>query len=172
MCPALYERSFIVNGVSKAYSMTGWRIGYACGAAEVIHAMRKIQSHSTSNPTSIAQDAAEAALTQSQDFATKLNAAFEERHTRIYELLRELPGVKCQPAEGSFYIFPDFSQAIAAHNDIKDDLALAEHLLETVHVATVPGIAFGMPGHLRLSFSTDLKSIETGIARIRETLEI
>ncbi len=170
VCPALYERSLIVNGVSKAYSMTGWRIGYTCGPEEIIDALRKIQSHSTSNPTSIAQEAAAAALTGPQDFVERLERSLEERHECIYELLRDIEGVKCLPATGSFYIFPDFSAVIAARSDIDDDLALAKYLLEKHHVATVPGIAFGMPGHLRLSFSTDLKSIKTGISRIRDAI--
>ncbi len=168
VCPALYERSLIVNGVSKAYSMTGWRIGYACGPARVIDAIKKIQSHSTSNPTSIAQEAAQAALAGPQDFVAELNRSFEERHARIHALVCGLEGVHCLPAAGSFYIFPDFSAFIAARRDLGDDLALAEHLLEKIHVATVPGIAFGRPGHLRMSFSTGLKSIETGLARIRD----
>ncbi len=170
-CPALYERSVIVNGVSKVYSMTGWRIGYACGPAEVIGAVRKIQSHSTSNPTSIAQEAARAALEGPQDFVEQLNQSFEKRHARTHELLCDIKGVECLPSDGSFYIFPDFSAVIAAHPDVNDDLMLAEYLLKTAHVATVPGIAFGIPGHLRISFSTDFKSIETGITRIHDALQ-
>ena len=170
VCPELYERGVVINGVSKAYSMTGWRIGYTCASADIIDAMKKIQSHSTSNPTSIAQEAAQAALTGPQDFVAQLKRSFEQRHTRICQLFGEIKNVKCPPADGSFYIFPDFSAAIAAHPKVRNDLELAEYLLKTVYVATVPGIAFGMPGHLRISFSTNLKSIETGIARICDAL--
>ena len=170
-CPALYRRSVVVNGVSKAYSMTGWRIGYACGPAEVIDAMKKIQSHSTSNPCSVSQEAARAALEGPQDFVKELNRSFEERHACIYEMLQEIDGVECRPSAGSFYVFPNFSAAIEAHPTVKNDLELAEYLLKELCVATVPGIAFGMTGYIRMSFSTDLKSIETGIARIRDALK-
>ncbi len=171
VCPALYDRTVVVNGVSKAYSMTGWRIGYACGPAEVVDAMKKVQSQSTSNPCSISQEAARAALEGPQDFVRELRRSFEERHARTYEMLRGIEGVECRPSAGSFYVFPNFSAAIEAHPDVKDDLELAEYLLKELYVATVPGIAFGMPGYIRMSFSTDLKSIETGITRIHDAMK-
>ena len=170
VCPDLYERTLIVNGVSKAYSMTGWRIGYTCGPVEVIDAMRKIQSHSTSNPASISQYAAARALTGPQELVGKFKQKFEKRHMHIHTLLRDIDGVRCLPSEGSFYVFPDFSRVIAREARFRDDLELAQYLLENAYVATVPGIAFGMPGHLRISFSIDSKSIETGITRIRDLL--
>lgn len=171
VCPALYDRTIIVNGVSKAYSMTGWRIGYACGPAAIVDAMKKVQSQSTSNPCSVSQEAARAALEGPQDLVEERRRSFEERHACIYEMLRGMNGVECRPSAGSFYVFPDFSAAIEVHPRVKDDLELAEYLLKEVYVATVPGIAFGMPGHLRMSFSTDLKSIETGITRIRDAMK-
>ena len=171
VCPELYTRTIVINGVSKAYSMTGWRIGYACGPAEVIDAMKKIQSHSTSNPNSIAQEAAQAALEGPQDFVIEMNREFEKRHARIHELLSNIENVKCLPSSGSFYIFPDFSAAIENHPRVDDELALARYLLQEAHVATVPGIAFGMPGYLRVSFSAALESIETGVARIRDAMQ-
>ena len=171
VCPELYERSLVVNGVSKAYSMTGWRIGYACGPAEIIDAMKKIQSHSTSNPTSISQEAAQAALEGPQDFIAEMKRSFEKKCTHAHELLCRIENVSCLTSDGSFYIFPDFSAAVKNHPHTSNDLELAEYLLQEVHVATVPGIAFGMPGHLRISFSTDLKSIEAGITRIHDALQ-
>ncbi len=170
VCPELRERTLVVNGVSKAYSMTGWRIGYTCGPVEVIDAMRKIQSHSTSNPTSISQDAAARALSGSQELVETFNQKFEKRHACIHALLCDIDGVQCLPAEGSLYVFPDFSRIISQSTQLKDDLELAQYLLESTYVATVPGIAFGMPGHLRISFSSDRKSIETGITRIKDLL--
>ena len=170
-CPDLHKRTLVVNGVSKAYSMTGWRIGYTCGPMEIIDAMRKIQSHSTSNPASISQDAATEALAGSQDLVRIFNQEFEKRHTHMYELLRDINHIECIPSEGSFYIFPNFSRVIDKSSEFNNDLQLAQYLLEKVYVATVPGIAFGMPGHLRISFSIDSESIKTGIMRIRNLLD-
>ena len=171
VCPDLYERSIIVNGVSKAYSMTGWRIGYTCTSAEVNNAMKKIQSHSTSNPASISQEAAREALSGSQDFVKESNQIFEQHHDYAYKQLCATEGIECLPSAGSFYLFADFSKVIESLPNVSNDLELAEYFLKEVHVATVPGIAFGMSGYLRISFSTTLDNMKTGIARIRDAIK-
>ncbi|MCX7673162.1 MAG: pyridoxal phosphate-dependent aminotransferase [Thiobacillaceae bacterium] len=173
-CPDLYERTVVLNGVSKAYAMTGWRIGYAAGPAELIAAMENVQSQSTSNPTSIAQVAAEAALNGDQSCIDPMVAAFRKRHRFVVDGLNALPGVRCMDSGGAFYAFPDWRPAIArlhAAGRLKaeDDLALAEYLLEH-GVAVVPGSAFGAPGHVRLSFATSLDNLREALARMRTAL--
>ena len=170
-CPALSDRVVIVNGVSKAYAMTGWRIGYAAGPENIIQSMRKIQSQSTSGACSISQAASAAALQGPQDCLEPMKQAFRQRHDYIVQALNELDGVECPAADGAFYAFPSFEAVIDALPDIRDDVELAEWLLEHAGVATVPGTAFGAPGVLRLSFATDLESLEASIARIRRALE-
>ncbi len=168
--PDLYERTITVNGVSKAYSMTGWRIGYAGGPAPIIGAMRKIQSQSTSNPCAIAQRAALAALTGDQTCVVKMNRAFKERHDYLVAALNDIPGFSCLPGAGTFYAFPDVSGAIEDLPDISGDIQFAEFLLEKAEVAVVPGSAFGAPGHVRLSFACSLETLETAVGRIRIAL--
>jgi aspartate aminotransferase len=168
--PDLYERTITVNGVSKAYAMTGWRIGYAGGPQPIIAAMKKIQSQSTSNACAIAQRAALAALTGDQSCIGKMTEAFKERHDYLIDALNQTPGFKCLPAAGTFYAFPDVSEAINGLSDMSGDIQLAEHLLEKAEVAVVPGSAFGAPGHLRLSFACGLETLETAVNRIREAL--
>ncbi|MGY6554686.1 MAG: pyridoxal phosphate-dependent aminotransferase [Wenzhouxiangella sp.] len=167
--PALKDRLVVVNGVSKGYAMTGWRIGYAAGPAAIIKEMRKVQGQSTSNPCSISQAAAEAALNGDQRCVAEMCAAFRERHDWLVPALNELPGVSCISGKGAFYVFADFSAAIEALG-LNDDLALAEHLLEHAGVATVPGTAFGAPGHLRLSFACSLDTLKTAVQRIAASL--
>ncbi len=167
--PALKDRLVVVNGVSKAYAMTGWRIGYAAGPAALIREMRKIQGQSTSNPCSISQAAAAAALDGDQACVAEMCQAFRERHDWLVPALNALPGVSCSPAQGAFYVFADFSAAIEALG-LADDVALAEHLLEKAGVATVPGTAFGGPGHLRLSFACGLDMLEQAVERIAGVL--
>ena len=167
--PGLKDRTITTNGVSKAYAMTGWRIGYAGGPAELIKEMRKIQSQSTSNPCSISQAAAAAALNGNQDCVAEMCQAFRERHDWLVPALNALPGVSCSPGEGSFYAFADFSEAIEKLG-FKDDLQMAEHLLENALVASVPGTAFGTPGHLRLSFACALDTLEKAVDRIAKVL--
>ena len=167
--PALKSRLVVVNGVSKAYAMTGWRIGYAAGPAAVIKEMRKVQGQSTSNPCSISQAAAEAALSGNQACVQDMCAAFRERHDWLLPALNDLPGVSCVAGKGAFYLFADCSEAIERLG-LSDDLALAEHLLEHAGVATVPGSAFGAPGHLRLSFACALETLETAVERIAKAL--
>ncbi len=168
--PELYERTVVVNGVSKAYSMTGWRIGYAAGPARLIAAMRKIQSQSTSNPTSVAQVAAQAALEGDQGCVATMRAAFRERHDYVVDALNRLPGVECLPSQGAFYSFPDMRGAIAALEGIGNDVELAEFLLEDAGVALVPGSAFGAEGYMRLSFATSLDLLRDALGRLERVL--
>ena len=169
-CPELYERTFVLNGVSKAYSMTGWRIGYAAGPAKVIGAMKKIQSQSTSNPCSVSQAAAEAALNGSQACIAEMLVSFKERHDFVVGRLNELPGVNCQPGDGTFYAFADFSEAIANFDGVETDVEFAEVLLEQAGVALVPGSAFGTPGCMRLSFATSKETLTDALDRLAKAL--
>lgn len=168
--PALKDRLVVINGVSKGYAMTGWRIGYAAGPAHVIKEMRKVQGQSTSNPCSISQAAAQAALDGDQRCVAEMCKAFHERHNWLVPALDALPGVVCLPGKGAFYVFADCSEAIADLG-LNDDLALAEHLLEHAGVATVPGSAFGAPGHLRLSFACALETLQAAVDRIAKALK-
>ncbi|UZE94871.1 pyridoxal phosphate-dependent aminotransferase [Alkalimarinus alittae] len=169
-CPELYDRTFVLNGVSKAYSMTGWRIGYAAGPQKIIGAMKKIQSQSTSNPASISQAASEAALNGPQDCVTTMVTEFKKRHDYLVAELNKIPGVDCIEGNGTFYVFPSFQGAIEATEGVSTDVELAELLLSTVGVALVPGSAFGAPGHMRLSFATGMDVLEAAVARIKKAL--
>jgi aspartate aminotransferase len=169
-CPDLYARTIVLNGVSKVYAMTGWRIGYAGGPAVLIKAMKKIQSQSTSNPTSISQVAAQAALDGDQACIKPMLKAFKERHDFVVAALNAIPGVNCLPADGTFYCFPHV-QAVIDHMDgITDDIELAESLLDKAGVALVPGSAFGAPGYIRLSFATGLDTLKTALERLTQAL--
>ena len=170
VCPDLYERTIVLNGVSKAYSMTGWRIGYAAGPTSLIAAMKKVQSQSTSNPTSISQVAAQAALEGDQSCIQIMLAAFKERHDFVYKSLNAIDGVSCLPSQGTFYSLPSFQAVIDRLSNISDDVQFAEHLLETAGVALVPGTAFGAPGHLRLSFATSMSNLENALTRIAKAV--
>jgi len=170
VAPELYDQTMILNGVSKAYSMTGWRIGYAAGPAGLIKAMKTIQSQSTSNPASISQAASVAALDGDQSCINEMLEAFKERHDRILPLLNALPGVKCNPAQGAFYLFPDFKEAIATIDGVTDDISLGEYLLEHAGVALVPGSAFGAPGFMRLSYATSMENLEDALERLKNAL--
>ncbi|MFO8155337.1 MAG: pyridoxal phosphate-dependent aminotransferase [Pseudomonadota bacterium] len=169
-CPELQDRAVVLNGVSKAYAMTGWRIGYAAGPKPLIAAMKTIQSQSTSNPASISQAAATAALEGDQSCIDTMVAAFRRRHDFVIEGLAKLPGVRGLPGQGAFYSFPDMSEAIAAGGHA-DDVAFAEHLLESAGVALVPGSAFGAPGCMRLSFATSLENLERAMERLERALK-
>ena len=175
-CPDLYPRTMVLNGVSKSYSMTGWRIGYAAGPENIITAMENVQSQSTSNPTSISQVAAEAALNGDQDCIVPMLKAFRERHVYVVDALNQIPGVQCIMAGGAFYAFPDMRPAIATlfkKGTIKatTDVALSEYLLEQAGVAVVPGSAFGSEGYIRLSFATSMANLQNAIARIAKALD-
>lgn len=166
VCPELYERTLVLNGVSKAYAMTGWRIGYAAGPKEVIAAMKNIQSQSTSNPTSISQAAAVAALEGDQSCIQPMVQAFKQRHDFMVEALNRISGIACLPADGAFYLFPKVTGLIERLG-LKDDLELAEYLLERAELALVPGSAFGAPGHLRFSIATSLDNLKEAVARLQ-----
>jgi aspartate aminotransferase len=173
-CPDLYPRTMVLNGVSKAYAMTGWRIGYAAGPEHIITAMENVQSQSTSNPTSISQVAAEAALNGDQNCLAPMIKAFRERHAFVVGELNKIPGVKCLMAGGAFYAFPDARQAIATLHQkglIKEptDIALSEYLL-AAGVAVVPGSAFGSEGYFRISFATSMDNLVNALARIAKAL--
>lgn len=173
--PELRERCVVLNGVSKAYSMTGWRIGYAAGPEKIIKAMEILQSQSTSNPTSISQVAAQAALDGDQTCIEPMLKAFRERHEFVVRRFNEMPGLKCIKAGGAFYAFPDAREAIAKlykEGKISEasDLALSEYLLEKVGVAVVPGSAFGADGYFRISFATSMKNLEAALDRIQQAL--
>ena len=169
VAPDLRPRTVVLNGVSKAYAMTGWRIGYAAGPADLIRAMKVIQSQSTSGACSIAQKAALEAIAGDQSAIDAMVSAFRERHDFIVDALNGLPGVSCLPGQGAFYSFPDISAAMKALG-IADDVAFSEHLLEQAGVAVVPGSAFGAPGHVRLSYATSLDALREAIDRIRAVL--
>ncbi|MCP1726919.1 aspartate aminotransferase [Natronospira proteinivora] len=171
VAPGLYDRTVVFNGVSKAYAMTGWRIGYAGGPAEVIGAMKKVQGQSTSNPAAVSQAAAREALDGDQSKVTEMVKAFKERHDRVHQLLSDMPGVRVKPSMGTFYSFPDFREAIEKLDGVDDDKALAEYLLKEAGVALVPGSAFGLPGHMRLSFATDMATLEDACGRIHRALK-
>ena len=168
VCPELEARTIVLNGVSKAYSMTGWRIGYAGGPAPLIQAMKKIQSQSTSNPTSISQAAAEAALNGDQACVADMREQFRLRHDRVHAALNAIDGIDCLPSSGTFYLFPDFRGFIARVDGVEDDVVLAEYFIEKAGVALVPGSAFGRPGFMRLSFATSQADLDAALERIRK----
>jgi len=174
-CPDLYPRTMVLNGVSKAYAMTGWRIGYCGGPEHIITAMENIQSQSTSNPTSISQVAAETALNGDQLCIEPMLTAFKERNLFITEALNAIPGVRCLLSEGAFYTFADTRQAIETLHSRKDlkyqnDISFSEYLLEQVGVAVVPGSAFGNEGYIRLSFATSMENLKKALERIAKSL--
>ncbi|MEO0973166.1 MAG: pyridoxal phosphate-dependent aminotransferase [Pseudomonadota bacterium] len=170
VCPALYDRTLVVNGVSKAYAMTGWRIGYAAGPASLVRAMVKIQSQTTSAPSSISQAAALAALEGGLDCVHAMTRTFRERHDYFVPALDQLPGVACDPCGGAFYALADFREAIASIDGVEDDIGLCERLLEDAEVALVPGSAFGAPGHVRLSYASSHEVLAEAIERIEGVL--
>jgi aspartate aminotransferase len=169
-CPGLMERTIVLNGVSKAYSMTGWRIGYAAGPQPLIGAMKKIQSQSTSNPASISQAAATAALNGDQGCIAPMLAAFKQRHDHVVARLNRLNGVRCLPSDGTFYAFPTMQEAIDMRSDVSNDLELAELILNEAGVALVPGSAFGAEGYMRLSFATSMDILDDALDRLERLL--
>lgn len=164
--PELYDRCIVLNGVSKAYCMTGWRIGYAAGPADLIKAMKTIQSQSTSNPCSISQAASVAALNGSLDFLKPMLEAFSARHDFVVKGLNEVDGIKCLESDGAFYSFPNMQGMIDRLDGIETDTDLAKYLLDETGVAMVPGSAFGLDGHMRLSFATSMENLQKAVERI------
>jgi aspartate aminotransferase len=174
-CPDLYDRTMVLNGVSKAYAMTGWRIGYCAGPEALITAMENVQSQSTSNPTSISQVAAEAALNGDQACMTPMLAAFRERHAYVVAALNDIPGFDCLYAGGAFYAFPHARRAIEKLHAVgkiaqATDVAFSEYLLEQIGVAVVPGSAFGAEGYVRLSFATSMDNLKAALQRMHTLL--
>ena len=169
-CPDVKDRCLVLNGVSKAYSMTGWRIGYAAGPATIIKAMKKIQSQSTSNPTSISQVAAQAALEGSQDCIQDMLIHFKQRHDYVVDRLNKINGVNCLPTDGTFYCFPNVQEAIERIDGVTTDVELAEHLIEHAGVALVPGSAFGLAGHVRISIATSQENLTNALDRLEQAL--
>ena len=170
LCPELRDRCLVVNGVSKAYAMTGWRIGYAAGPEMLIQAMEKIQSQSTSNPNSIAQVAAEAALRGDQAVIQPMVEAFKSRHDYLVDALNKLPGIRCLPGDGTFYAFPQIQGAMEARK-VDSDLVFAEDCLQAVGLAVVPGTPFGAPGHIRLSFAASMAQLTEAVRRLEVFLK-
>ncbi|HEY7957649.1 MAG TPA: pyridoxal phosphate-dependent aminotransferase [Polyangia bacterium] len=168
LCPELADRIILVDGVSKTYAMTGWRIGFCAGPKELIRAMDTLQSQSTSNPSAVAQAAALEAITGPQESVAIMHAEFDRRRRVMVERLRQIPGVRLREPEGAFYCFPDLSAYLGGQ--VKDDVALAEWILEKARVAVVPGSGFFAPGFVRLSYATSMKLIEEGTARIAAAL--
>lgn len=170
VCPELYDRIVTTNGVSKAYAMTGWRIGYCGGPAELVTAMAVIQSQSTSNPSSIAQKAAVIALNDDQSCVREMNEHFRQRHDFIVAGLNNLPGVTCLPGASTFYAFANVERAMQLVG-AADDNAFAEQLLDHGGVAVVPGSSFGAPGHMRLSFACSMDTLREALLRMEKTLK-
>ncbi len=172
--PGMRERTVVVNGVSKPYSMTGWRIGYAAGPKEIISSMGKVQSQQTSNPCSIAQMAALEAISGPQDCVQEMVKAFDERRKYIVNRLESMKGVWCPMPRGAFYVFPDFSSAYGLSfngKKIENSVDFCNFLLEEAKVACVPGAGFGMDAHIRISYAASMKDIEKGLDRIEEGLK-
>jgi aspartate aminotransferase len=162
---SLKDRTIILNGVSKGYAMTGWRIGYGAGPEIIIKAMKKIQGQSTSNPCSIAQAAALEALNGDQSIIDTMVSAFEERHEFIVNALNAIDGVECPRSEGAFYSFPRI-EGLIKRLGLKDDVEFSTYCLEKLNIALVPGSAFGAPGYVRLSFATSMDNIEQAVTRL------
>jgi|TARA_R100001132_G_scaffold1968_1_gene1810 aspartate aminotransferase len=167
-CPDLYNRTVVMNGVSKAYSMTGWRIGYAGGPAQLIGAMKKIQSQSTSNPTSISQAASVEALNGDQGCVQTMLIEFKKRHDYVVEELNKMQGITALETDGTFYVFPDITGVLSNKPELNDDMDFAEALLVEKGVAVVPGTAFGLKNHIRLSIATSETNLKNALQRIAE----
>jgi aspartate aminotransferase len=168
-CPELYERTITINGVSKCYAMTGWRIGYAGGPQALIAAMKTIQSQSTSNPCSISQAASAAALNGEQTAVAEMTAAYRERHDYIVEALNNVPGFECRKSDGAFYAFPRVVGALERQG-LAGDAELVSYLLSEADVAMVPGSAFGAPGYVRISFACSLDELRAAVSRLHKVL--
>jgi aspartate aminotransferase len=167
----LKKRTLTMNGVSKSYSMTGWRIGYAAGPKEIIKAMAKIQSQSTSNPTSISQAAAVEALNGTQEFIKERSDSFKERRDFVVDSLNNIKGINCLKPEGAFYVFPSCKKLLGKKTKLKTDKDFVEKLLEQSEVAVVQGSAFGLDGYFRISYATSMENLEKAMGRIKSFCE-
>ena len=170
VCPELYDRTMVLNGVSKAYAMTGWRIGYIAGPATIVGAMKKIQSQSTSNPAAMSQAAAVTAMTGNQGCIDPMLKAFKERHDFVYNKVNSIKGLSCIESDGTFYTFVYAQEAIDSLDGINNDLDLAAYLLEDAEVAIVPGSAFGLEGYFRMSYATSMDNLVEALERIEKAL--
>jgi len=170
-CESLYSRCMVFNGVSKAYAMTGWRIGYAGGPADIIKAMKKIQGQSTSNPASVSQAASVAALNGDHQCVRDMVVQFKKRHDFVVSALNAIKHIRCLESDGTFYSFPNIQDFIDARDDLETDVDVANLLLDKVGVALVPGSAFGADGYMRISFATSMENLKKAMARIKQTFE-
>ncbi len=171
VCPDLKERTIVLNGVSKAYSMTGWRIGYAAGNKDIINKMKTLQSQSTSCASSVSQAAACAALENVCEELPIMKTEYKKRHDFVVEKLNKIDGVLCKETDGTFYVFPSFHEYIKNNKSIKDDSELSLYLLNEAKVAVVPGSAFGLEGHIRISIAIDIDSLKIAMERITSILK-
>ncbi len=168
VCPELYAQTITMNGVSKAYSMTGWRIGYAAGSETIIKAMTKIQAQSTSNPCSISQAAALEAINGDQTCVKTMLKAFKERHDFVVDAVNSIPNMQALPSQGAFYTFVNIQSLIEQTDGINDDVEMSDYILSEAEVALIPGSAFGAPGYIRISFATSMENLQQAIERIRK----
>ena len=167
----LKSRTITMNGVSKSYAMTGWRIGYAGGPKEIIKAIRKIQSQSTSNPSSVSQAAAVEALNGTQKFIKKRSNAFKQRRDFVVKSLNKISGINCLKPKGAFYVFPSCKKLLGKKTKLKNDSDFVKKLLEKSNVAVVQGSAFGLDGHFRISYATSMKKLKVAMKRIKSFCE-
>ena len=172
VCPELKKRTVILNGVSKAYSMTGWRIGYAAGDKEIIKKMKTLQSQSTSCASSISQAAASTALNNTCHELPEMNKEYKKRHDFVVSELNKIDGVECKPTDGTFYVFPSFKGYIKKSKIISNDTELALYILEKAKVAVVPGSAFGIDNHIRISIAIDMDSLKEAMKRLNTSLSL
>ena len=167
----LKDRTLTMNGVSKSYAMTGWRIGYAAGPKEIIKAIGKIQSQSTSNPSSISQAAAVEALNGTQNFIKERSEAFKKRRDFVVNSLNNIKGIRCLKPNGAFYVFPSCKKLLGNKTKLKTDTEFVEKLLEKTNVAVVQGSAFGLPGYFRISYATSMQKLKKAMTRIKSFCE-
>ena len=172
VCPELKQRTVILNGVSKAYSMTGWRIGYAAGDKEIIKKMKTLQSQSTSCASSISQAAASTALNNTCNELPEMNKEYKKRHDYVVSELNKIDGVECKPTDGTFYVFPSFKDYLKKNKLLSNDTDLALYILEKAKVAVVPGSAFGIDNHIRISIAIDMDSLKEAMKRLNTSLSL
>ena len=170
VCPNLFDRTITVNGVSKAYAMTGWRIGYCGAPASIVKGMKKVQGQSTSNPSSVSQAAAIAALNGSHDSVKMMVGEYKKRHDYMYDALNEINGFNTSPGTGAFYLFPEVSTVIKSQG-FADDIEFSSFLIDQANVAVIPGSAFGAEGCIRISYATSMELLKESISRIKSSLE-
>jgi len=170
LSPDLKKKTIVVNGVSKSYSMTGWRIGYAAGPIEIVEAMSTLQSQTTSNPTSISQKAAVAALKEGCPFILNMVSEYSSRRELMVEQLNKIPGMTCPHPAGAFYVFPNVTGLFGKRSTINSSATFAEYLLDDFKVSTIPGASFGMDGYLRLSYAAPQEALIEGLDRIKKAV--